>query len=130
MLNQATFGPAQICNVTNAGGTMGATDVTVTCGTPYSVGGNVLGLNGTGLELQNNTGDNLQIDSNGAFTFDTDLIDRSDYEVTIFIQPSGPEQECHVSSGSGMVDGEDVTDVLVDCRVEEYFIDGFEAPPD
>jgi endonuclease/exonuclease/phosphatase family metal-dependent hydrolase len=78
----------------------------------YTVGGTISGLSGT-VELQNNGGDNLSENSNGGFTFSTALDDGSDYNVTVYAQPSG--QTCTVTSGSGNLSGADVTDVSVDC---------------
>ena len=63
VLTQPT-GPAQTCTVTNGSGTASAnvTTVQVTCTTgTASVGGNAVGLSGTGLVLQNNGGDNLAV---------------------------------------------------------------------
>jgi hypothetical protein len=80
-----------------------------------TVGGSVSGLAGSGLVLQNNTGDDLVIDDNGGFTFPTALADGSDYSVTIKTQPSNPDQTCDVTSGNGTMSGTDVSNVLVSC---------------
>lgn len=93
-----------------------------------SVGGNLSGLLGSGLVLQNNGGDDLSLSENGSFTFSTALADGSDYEVTVAVQPSQPTQTCAVVNGSGTLSGTDVTDVLVNCVYEELiFRDGFEG---
>lgn len=80
----------------------------------YTIGGSVEGLLGSGMVLQNNNNDNLSISENGAFTFPTALEDSSAYNVTIETFPVG--QTCYVENGSGMVDGENVTDVRVICQ--------------
>ena len=52
--------------------------------------GGVTGLTGSGLVLQNNGGDDLDIDDNGDFTFDTQVAAGSGYAVTVKTQPSNP----------------------------------------
>jgi YVTN family beta-propeller protein len=90
--------------------------------TTYTVGGTISGLDtDSGLEvvLQNNGGDDLTRDSNGVFTFTTELEDEDVYAVTISTQPNG--QTCHVESGgSGTIDGDDVTNVTVECAYFAY----------
>lgn len=111
--------PVQTCSVSNGSGTVTGADVTgisVACSsTTFKVGGNVSGLRGTGLILQNNASDGLLIEEDGAFSFDTALADGSGYAVTVKTQPSNPRQACIVSNGSGQISGADVTDVQVDC---------------
>lgn len=90
----------------------------------YTVGGDVSGLLGSGLVLQNNTGDDLAIDINGAFTFGTALVEGSSYDVTVLTQPSAPNQICTVSNGSGTIGESSITNVLVNCVTETYTIGG------
>ena len=120
-------GPSQICTVANASGTLMGADVTnvaVSCTTDqFNVGGSVAGLNGTGLVLQNNGGDDLTISADGAFTFATPLDDGSSYSVTVLTQPTSPIQTCSVSNGSGTLAGADVTNVAVDCVDEPPVVD-------
>jgi len=78
----------------------------------YSVGGTVSGLSGA-LTLQNNAGDDLVIDADGAFEFATSVIDGDDYAVTVSVQPDG--QSCSVTNAAGTVVGADVSDVSVNC---------------
>ena len=79
----------------------------------YSVGGDVSGLTGTGLELQNNGVDTLAIAANGPFAFATELVDTAAYAVTVSTQPTG--QTCSVTNDSGTIATADVTDVVVVC---------------
>src|SRR6267378_4833661 len=82
---------------------------------PFTIGGTVVGLTGTGMVLQNNGGDNLTIKPGGAsipFTFATAV--NGVYAVTILTQPSSPSQTCSVSNGSGTASGA-VTTVQVNC---------------
>ena len=69
--------PSQTCTVTNGSGTIAGANVTnvaVACVTKtFTVGGAVSGLAGSGLQLQNNAGDTLNVTQNGSFTFATGL---------------------------------------------------------
>ncbi len=79
-----------------------------------SIGGTVSGLLGTGLVLQNNLSDELQIEMDGPFIFPNKLQSASSFEVTTKTQPSsgGP---CVVSGGTGVVGNANVTNVSVQC---------------
>jgi Bacterial Ig-like domain len=108
----------------------------------YTVGGMVSGLNST-VTLQNNSGDDLTLTANGAFTFSTALIGGATYTVTVKTEPTGPTskepkepigptpktpigptpkepvstapQSCVVTNGSGTVSTANVTNVAVTC---------------
>jgi len=108
----------QTCAVTNGSGTASAdvTNVAVTCTTnpTYSVGGTVSGLAaGVTVVLQNNGGNNLSANANGAFTFSSELQNGAAYAVTVLTQPMG--QTCSVAQGAGAIAGADVTNVAVTC---------------
>lgn len=113
-------GPAQNCTVSNATGTTGSTNVTnvqVDCPVPtYSISGQVVGLlgNGGGMELQDNSGDNLTVTGNGSFTFDTPISYGGAYNVTIFTEPTSQTQICDVFGAAGTVTAP-VNNVVVDC---------------
>ena len=94
------------------GGGSGGSGSTGGTTTTYSIGGTVSGLSGTGLVLQNNGGDNLTVNSNGAFTFATKVNSGGAYAVTVATQPSG--QTCTVATGSGAATA-NVTNVAVTC---------------
>lgn len=126
ILTQPT-NPPQFCSLANAGGTATAnvTTVTVTCSTGvFSVGGMVSGLAGSGLTLRNNGGDDLQIASNGSFTFGTELASGSTYEVTVATQPTRPEQMCTVADAAGTVGRERVSTVRVTCSTNTHSVRG------
>ncbi len=89
----------------------------------YIIGVTVTGLEGSGLVLQNNAGDDLAISANGSFTFSTPVANGADYSVTVLTQPTGPNQTCTVN-GTGTVSGADVMDVTVICSTEAYTIGG------
>ncbi|MEO8333294.1 MAG: beta-propeller fold lactonase family protein, partial [Gallionella sp.] len=99
-------GPKQAVNVTN---------VTVTCNNAYTIGGAISGVPGTGLVLQNNGGDNLQVASGvSSYTFSTPLATSAPYAVTVLSQPGG--QDCTISgSSTGTVGIVDVTNVNINC---------------
>ncbi len=124
--------PGQVCSLANASGTIAGADVVdveVSCSTPtYRVGGSVSGLQGTGLVLQLNGGNDLAITRNGAFAFPLSLADGSAWAVTVSAQPTG--QTCAVAGGDGVITGADVNDVTVSCGVSDrIFADGFEDVP-
>ncbi len=110
--------PAQVCTFTNGSGiaTGNVTNIQVDCAAPqYTIGGSVLGLSGTGLVLQLNSGNNLAIASNGLFTFSTTIASGITYSVTVYTQPSNPAQVCTVTNGSGTATG-NVTNVQIYCE--------------
>lgn len=83
----------------------------------YNVTVLVNNLSGSNLVLQNNGGDNLPIINNGNFSFQTQVANNADYNVTVLTQPDTPLQYCSVTNGSGTVSDGDVTDVVVDCTL-------------
>ena len=131
VLTQPTS-PSQTCSVTNGSGSLAGaniTNVSVTCVTDtFTVGGGVSGLTGTGLVLQNNADDDLAINVDGDFTFDTALVDGSDYTVTVLTQPTGPSQTCSIANDSGTLNSFDITNITISCidDSENIFSDGFE----
>jgi hypothetical protein len=94
----------------------------------FTLGGDVNGLVGTGMVLQNNGGDDLVITGNGSFSFSTPLSSGTDYSVSILLPPVTPVQNCQVSEGDGVIAGFDISSVSVFCDppVELLFDDGFE----
>lgn len=80
----------------------------------YTIGGTVSNLSGT-LVLQNNSGDNLSLISNGSFSFNTHLLNGSSYSVTILTNPTSPSQICSVSGGQGSVSRRNISSVSVTC---------------
>ena len=79
----------------------------------FTIAGTVDGLQGSGLVLDD-IGTELAVD-NGPFTFPGTRADGLPYDVRVKTQPSGPDQVCTVSHGTGRVTGADVTDVAVHC---------------
>lgn len=79
----------------------------------YGVGGTVTGLVNSGLTLENNGSDSLQV-AGVSFEFDTKLIDGASYSVSFASHPD--QQLCSLANASGSVAGADVDDIDVQCR--------------
>ena len=120
--------PAQVCTLSNASGVVGGGNVTsirVSCvTTEFSIGGSVSGLLGSGLMLQNNGTDTLQIAAAGPFTFPDSLPQGSPYNVTVVAQPANPTQICLVTNGAGTVGTGNVTNVSVTCTTIDFLVGG------
>ena len=82
----------------------------------YSVSVTVSGLNGTGLVLQNNGGDSLNVTANGSVAFSSKQLAGSAYAVTVQTQPSTPNQTCAVTNGTGTIAQANVSNVTVACK--------------
>jgi hypothetical protein len=114
--------PDQDCKVMGGSGKIAGADVStisIDCETlplpGRTVGGDVAGLKGSGLVLQNKAADNLSIAADGVFQFATKQMDGQTYDVTVFAQPTNPGQTCAVSAGQGTIDGADIKNVSVKC---------------
>jgi 6-phosphogluconolactonase (cycloisomerase 2 family) len=92
--------------------------------TSYTIGGNVMGLTGSGLMLQDNAGNTKTITGNGGFTFSTSVAGGADYDVTILAQPTVPSQTCSVMNGVGKVGTVNVASVVVSCTMNFYTVAG------
>ncbi len=82
---------------------------------PFAISVTVKGLDGRGLILQNNSGDDLAVSANGNADFSTWLSTGQAYSVTVKTQPTLLTQRCTVSGGSGTVSGGPVAGILVEC---------------
>lgn len=122
----------QQCFVTDGLGVVGSSDVTtvkVSCSTAYRIGGTVNGLPGSqSLTLIDNSIDRLVLSTGGAFTFSQPLSDGQAYNVAVAAQPAGAT--CVVSSGSGLVNGSNVS-LTVNCTANqtEYLYTGEQNSP-
>jgi 6-phosphogluconolactonase len=81
----------------------------------FSVGGSVTGLTGSGLVLQNNSTDNLNVNANGSFTFAKTLADGTAYSVTVLTQPVNPSQTCIPTKNTGVIATANITNVVITC---------------
>ncbi|MCC6312351.1 MAG: hypothetical protein IT345_15760, partial [Trueperaceae bacterium] len=122
------IGPVQTCVVVQGSGTISGADasaVSVTCTTVrYSIAGTLSGLEGTGVTLSLNGTASLSRSVNGAFGFTETVADGEPYVVTVTAEPVSPVQTCVVAQGSGVIDGADVTDVIVTCTTVPHTVGG------
>jgi 6-phosphogluconolactonase (cycloisomerase 2 family) len=114
--------PSQNCTVTNGSGTIAGANVTnvaVACATTtLTVGGTVSGFAGSGLQLQNNAGDTLNVLQNGTFTFATPILSGAAYAISVSANPVNPIQQCAITNGSGTVGSADVTTAAIVCTTQ------------
>lgn len=111
--------------VTTSIGLTEVTSVEVKC-VPlgFTVGGAVTGLEGEGLVLQINGGDNLAVNANGDFMFGVGLDDGAAYDVSIFSQPVEPGQNCTISNGNGTITSANISDVGLTCITPNLIFGG------
>jgi len=140
LLTAQPTSPNQTCVITGGSNNDGSgvvtganVDIVVTCTTNvYYIGGITMGLiPDNNLVLQNNLGDDLLITDDGIFIFSTAIEDLQGYDITIFLQPDDPVQNCTLSNTAGNIAGTDVLDVSVDCEFGDdmIFRHGFEEIP-
>jgi len=129
-VNMASFAtnPPQSCTSPTFGTTLTITTntiVTITCSATggNTIGGQVVGLLGSGLVLQDNGADSTPIKTNGAFNFATGVPTGGAYAVTVSQQPSNPTQTCNISGGSGTANGT-VSTVVVTCSSGTLILGG------
>jgi 6-phosphogluconolactonase (cycloisomerase 2 family) len=111
--------PVEICVVMNGSGTVGsaATNISVVCSVVPPLTGTISGLLGTGLVLQNNGGNNINIGPGStSFSFPAAAANGATYNVSVLTQPTSPVQVCDVVNGSGTV-GSAPTNISVKCSV-------------
>jgi hypothetical protein len=129
-VTQQPANPLQTCTVTNGTGTANTdvNSVDVTCTTPsFAIGGNVGGLNATGLSLHNaSTNEDLPITPNGGltvpFAFQMKEPSGAGYNVTIGAQPGAGN--CSLQGGQGTVGTGDVGTIVVNCAANQYIVYG------
>ena len=115
------------CSVQNGTGVIGTANVTnvaVSCtDQPFTLGGTISGLNGSGLVLANGS-DTLTVPANTtSFTLPTPVPFASTYSVTVATQPTG--LTCSVSSGAtGTMPASNVNTVVVVCSDMAYSLGG------
>ncbi|MEZ5497872.1 MAG: hypothetical protein R3E77_00445 [Steroidobacteraceae bacterium] len=132
--------PTQTCSVFDGRGTIVASNVTnirIDC-TSFAIGGTVVGLSGTGLQLAISADPDpppiggprplldvelLDISANGPFQFDLQLPDGAYYQVNIKRQPTNPPEGfarglteiCRIENAEGYIAGQDVDNIRVIC---------------
>jgi len=90
----------------------------------YTVSGQVEGLTGSELILQNNGSDVRIINKDGTFSFSSTAVDGDKYAVSVLTQPTNPNQTCTVNNGNGTVSGAAVINVTVTCAITPYTVGG------
>ena len=113
----------QTCTVSNGSGTIANTNVTnisINCSAnTRTVGGMVSGLAASEtVTLQNNSGDDLPVSTDGSFTFSTPVAQGASYHVTVSTQPV--TQTCTVVNGSGTAGTTNITNIQVTCATNAY----------
>ncbi len=106
----------KLCTLSGESGTVAGSDVTsivISCVRTVSIGGTLSGLVSDPVVLQQDGGDDLQLDANGSFTFATRVETGNNYDVSIAVQPN--DAVCAVTNGSGTTAATDITDVEVNC---------------
>ena len=102
------------CNGSNSSGSSSGN----TPPTPYTVGGAVTGLAGSGLVLQDSAGDTVAVSADGSFTFTRQLAGGSNFYISVVSQPTNPAQTCQVSGGSGVLTAANATSATVTCTTK------------
>jgi hypothetical protein len=119
--------PWQTCTAADATGTVANADVTniaVTCVTnTYKVHAKVSGLAGSGLILEDNTGDDLAVSADGTLNFATVVASGGAYDVSVKVQPAAVSQTCTAAASAGTVTNADVS-VTVTCVTNGYTVGG------
>ena len=122
--------PSETCvAIANGTGTIAGADVTgvqIACTpTPYTVGGTVTGLSGSGLVLTDNTGSATTIPSGAqSFTFSTKVASGASFDVEVQTAPAGPSQTCTLSGNKGTVGNGSVTTVAINCSTSAFAVGG------
>jgi 6-phosphogluconolactonase (cycloisomerase 2 family) len=119
--------PAQTCTVSNGSGTAtgaNVTNVAIACtANVYTVGGSISGLTGSGLVLQDNAGNNLNVAAKAtSFTFPTAIASGGAYAVTVLTQPASPAQLCSITNGAGTVGASSISNVALSCISVARFV--------
>jgi hypothetical protein len=119
-INVATQPFGQRCSISNHDSTVAnaaVTNITVACSDSLlTLGGAITGLDGSGLELQNNGGDNRVIQPNDTtFTFARTYTSGTLYNVTILRHPTAPAQFCEATNNIGSFGNADIDNVTIAC---------------
>ena len=114
---------SQQCIIVNTSGVISSVvnNINITCESLFTVGGTVSGIStGSTLTLQNNGEDDIKIDADGTFTFNTSLPEGSAYLVDI--KPKPDNLSCELDNATGLISSV-VNDINVTC-VSLFMIGG------
>ncbi len=93
-------------------------------GPTFTIGGEVQGLQGSGLVLRNNGGDDLPIALDGPFVFTSPIASGARYDVAVAKAPASPAQTCSIQNNEGAVQDANVSNILVVCSTNAFQIGG------
>jgi N-acetylneuraminic acid mutarotase len=124
VVTQPTGLSCSVQNGNNTVGTANVTNIAVTCSDkPYTLGGTISGLNGSGLVLANGTDTVTVPDNATSFMLPTPVAFNTNYAVTVATQPTG--LTCSVSSGAtGTMPASNLNTVIVVCSDHSYSLGG------
>ena len=80
-------------------------------------------INSDRMVLQNNGGDDLEVDDNGSYTFSNKLASGDSYNISISEMPS--HHNCEVENGTGTVSNSNIDDVEIVCSEKEWVQDAY-----
>lgn len=92
---------------------------------PFQITVRVSGLVGSGLTLSLNSGlSSLTVNTDGDYSFPSQLLTGQSFTVTITNQPVLPTQTCSVSGGSGVIGFGNINSIIVNCDPLRYTLGG------
>ena len=122
VLNQPARANARITCSVNDGSDTGTieganiTNVNFICKTAYTISVTVSSYDtGNDMLLQNNSGDDLIVSTNGVYTFSVGLEDGSPYSVSINTPSVELKTSCTLANNIGDINGANITNVQVFC---------------
>ncbi|NGZ86960.1 hypothetical protein [Duganella aceris] len=96
--------------------------ITITCtANPWTLGGNITGLRGTGLALANGS-DTVAVlppavaNADVSFTFPSKVADGSQFGATVLVQPQGQTCTIDPKNNPGVMPGSDALGLVVNCK--------------
>lgn len=100
------------------------TNVNIACSPDsFTIGGTISGLVGTGLVLQNNSAEILNVGSSAtSFTFATPVSDGGGYNVQVISSPTG--YTCTANNNFGIYTVFNVNDVTIICETIKFTLSG------
>lgn len=119
--------PWQTCVITPNDGIASAAEqitIEVVCATnQYHVGGDAIGVVGTGLVIKESvSGATLAVAAESPFVFASSFASGAAYALEVEVHPSSPAQTCMVANATGIVAGADVLDIEVSCATNLYSV--------
>ena len=100
-------------------------NVVVDCTTQkYQISGSISGLKGSGMQLQINNGEVINV-SNGAQAFSfTPIDDGTSYTIKVLTPPTNLSQVCSITNPGGQLNGADISNISIDCVTSSFKVTG------